>query len=224
MNKKKYFVLTTILFFSLLPKTYASCNQEEIDEFKKIEDDYKITYEFNKDTKDYTITLHQNDSEKYLYVFDEKINTNGTIGVDNNNNITISKMSPGEYVFEIVTDDNDYSCELKKIELKLLKYNIYSEDPLCNGIEEFYLCQPYYEKDIDRETFESRVNTYKKTKVEEENKNQEEEKEDKESKNKLLVYIQNNLYQVIIIAIFIILTITTIIVTIIQQRKSRRLE
>ena len=82
-----------------------------------------------------------------------------------------------------------------------------------------------YEKEIDRETFESRVKTYIKTK--EQHKEQETPKDNEKNENglnELLLYIQNNLIQVIIIVIFIVLVIITTIVTIKQSRKSRRLE
>ena len=116
---------------------------------------------------------------------------------------------------------NTKECDelLKTINLNLAPYNKYSEDSLCEGIEEFVLCQPTYDKEIDRETFESRINTYKRTK----NKNQK-TPEIKQEENEILVRVKENLVQIIIILIFIILIVITAIVTIKSIRKSRRLE
>ena len=65
--KKRYSALTSLLFLINIPNTYASCTQEELNEFKKIENEYKVTYEFNKDTKDYTMTLYSPLPYKYNY-------------------------------------------------------------------------------------------------------------------------------------------------------------
>ena len=53
MNRKKYLILTTMLSLLCINKTYAACTQQEINDFKKIEDEYKITYKFDKETKTY---------------------------------------------------------------------------------------------------------------------------------------------------------------------------
>lgn len=219
MNKKKYFVLTTILFFSLLPKTYASCTQKEINEFQKIEDDYKITYEFNKDTKDYTVSFYSPIPERYNYyiIIDIELNCKKI----SDNLAKCYNVLPGEYPIEIVGLTNTCNDILKENTLKLSEYNEYSEDPLCDGIEEFYLCQPTYDKKIDRETFISRVNTYKNTLK---NENEEIEKNEKTKENNTIEYLRENLIQIIIIIVFIVLVITTIILTAKSIREGRRLE
>ena len=56
MKINKYIPLTAMLFLSCITNTYAACTQDEINEFKRIEDDYKVTYDFNKNTKN-TILL-----------------------------------------------------------------------------------------------------------------------------------------------------------------------
>ena len=47
---------------------YADCTTNEISYFKRIEDDYKITYTNNKDTKDYTVTFYSPEPDKYEYM------------------------------------------------------------------------------------------------------------------------------------------------------------
>ena len=114
---------------------------------------------------------------------------------------------------------------LKTTILKLPKYNKYSEDPLCEGIEEFDLCNSTYDKEIDYDTFVSRVETYKRTKNKNENINND---NDTGNNNKLLnnmkTYIEENLIQIIIVTVFIILVVITTIITAKSIRKSRRLE
>lgn len=51
MQKTKYFMLFGLLFFLCLDSVYAACSTNELNEFKRIKDDYKVTYEFNQKTK-----------------------------------------------------------------------------------------------------------------------------------------------------------------------------
>ena len=218
MNRKKYITLTLMLSLLCMNKTYASCTQEEINEFKKVEDEYKITYEFNKDTKEYNVTFKGIDIVNYQYHFDTTLNLKKYIS-STNKSVTFGNVKPGKYTMKIFGNTKECDELLKTINLNLAPYNKYSEDSLCEGIEEFVLCQPTYDKEIDRETFESRINTYKRTK----NKNQK-TPEIKQEENEILVRVKENLVQIIIILIFIILIVITAIVTIKSIRKSRRLE
>lgn len=218
MNKSKY-LLTTLSLFIMLPSiTYAECTPEEIKHFKEIEDEYKVTYEFNKETKDYTIKLFMPEPSKYTFAAYE----DGNIKCEkiNENERQCNSIPPGEYEIFIIGSNETCRGELKTINLKLAKYNHYSDDPLCNGIEEFVLCQPTYSKEIDYETFASRVNTYKKTKQKEQEANINEDKEN----NKVLNYIKANLFNIIIITVFSVSIIITIILTAKALKKSRRLE
>ena len=222
--KKKYIALILMLSLLNANKTYAACTQEQINEFERIKEQYKITYEFNNSRKDYTITFQIPYPDKYGYLIDENINIEGNVtGTDTS--FTVSGVSSGQYIFDVIGIEEGCDDTLKNITLKLPRYNAYSEDPLCQGIEEFVLCQPTYEKEIDRDTFISRVNTYKKTK---ENKIEQQPVEENEEKNgvieKTIEYIKENLLQVIIVAVFIVLVIITTIVSINSIRKSRRLE
>lgn len=219
MKIYKQSIFTIMLFLICITNTYAACTQEEINEFKKIADEYTIKYEFNKETKDYTVTFYAPLMDKYNYSIPVEMGEITDMILIENGYI-IKGIKPGEYKIEVSTNTPTCNNSLKTITLKLAKYNSFSEDPLCNDIEEFVLCQPTYDKDIDYETFASRVNTYKKNK---ENKVVEEVEEPVE-KNEILEYIKNNLIQIIIISIFVILVLITAIITIKSIRKSRRLE
>lgn len=215
--KKRYIILAIILLIFSTTKTYASCTQEELNEFKKIENEYKVTYEFNSDTKDYNITFYTPLINKFDYEIFTDINLN--CKKINETEVKCYNVPINEYELAIVGMSNSCNDILKELTLKLPEYNIYSEDPLCEGIEEFYLCQPTYEKKVDRETFESRINAYKNT-----NQKQETEENEPPKENKISEYIKENLIQIIITIIFIILVIITIILTAKSIKESRRLE
>lgn len=221
MIKKKYIISTLILSLLCMNKTYASCTQEEIDAFKKIENEYKVTYEFNIDTKDYAVTFTYSTTRMYSFSPDYYL-VSQTLKGYTDNSFTYTGIKPGKYNVDIVGATETCQDTVKKITLELPEYNKYYGDPLCEGIEEFVLCQSTYHKEIDRETFESRINTYKKTK--EKNKNDKEVDESKTEENKVITYVENNLIEIVIILTFIILITITIIITAQAIKKSRRLE
>lgn len=226
MNKLKKCTFFLILSLLCLNNVSASCTNQEKENFKKIENNYKITYEYQSSTKKYTVTFVREDKSKYEYIIYTKDDLKCKDIDDKTSKCT--NFSPGKYTIGIEGKTKTCNDELKTIDLNLPEYNKYYNDPLCKGIEEFVLCQETYDKEIDYETFKSRVETYKKTKIkEEENKNDDEENNPKTNNNNIsnyINYIKDNIINIIIIATFIILLITTIIITVKQQRKSRRLE
>lgn len=213
---KKIYLLSLFSLFLLLPHTsYADCTKEEIEHFKEIEDEYKVTYEFNKDTKDYTIKFHSSEPSKYDFGIYDANNLN--CKDLNLEEYECDNVKPGEYKVGIFSLNESCDIPMKNITLKLPKYNDFSKDELCEGIEEFVLCQETYDKDITYEEFVSRTNTYKRTKRKEETK-------EKESEGKIKEYLENNSLQIIIALISSILVILIIILVTKSIKKSRRLE
>ena len=45
---KRKILLTLISFITFTPEIYAECTNEDFNNFKKISDEYKVTYEYNK--------------------------------------------------------------------------------------------------------------------------------------------------------------------------------
>lgn len=202
-------------------KVFAVCTQEEMDGFKKIKDKYQVTYEFDMDSKTYSLIFKSPKPDNYHYV----IYTESTLDCTTINKTTLKciNFNPDMYTIEIVGMTNTCNDVLKTFDLNLTRYNNYASDPLCEGIEEFVLCNPLYDKDIDYETFVSRVNTYKKTKDKETIKD-EPVADAVEPADNLLNYIKENIIQITIIIIFVVLLIITISITAKSIRKSRRLE
>ena len=219
MKLNKYIPLTLILFLSSILPAYAECTQDEINAFKKVEDEYVVTYDFNKDTKDYSLTFSISQTGGFAYVFDPKINTDN-FQTATDTSFTYTGIQPGEYKIEIVSANKDCNETLKEINLKLDKYNPYSEDELCNGIEEFVLCQPTYGKDIDYDTFVSRTKTYINTKK----KSPIEEPNIETPQNKIIKYLQENWIEIVGGISITSIILVMIIVTAKKARKSRRLE
>lgn len=222
MRKIKVILFSLLVYLLLINNVFADCTKEEIANFKEIEDEYKITYEFNKDTKDYNIIFNSPYQDKYSYRIECQNNDFDNIEYEelDENRYMVKKIKPGKC--NIYIDGITSTCDdvMKQEVLTLPEYNKYSEDPLCEGIEEFVLCQPTYNKKIDYDTFKSRINTYKKT-ISNKNNNT---SNDTTKENIYIEYIKNNWIQIIIVTAFIKLLIITIIMIVKSIKKSRRLE
>ncbi len=215
-NKKSLLFLLILLLLPITTKAY--CTDEEKLYFKEIEDEYKVTYELNKETKNYTIKFYNAEPDRYTLGIYGVVDDNVKYKSISDNEEEYANIKPGEYKLGVFGVTKECDEAVKTFKLNLQKYNNFSEDPLCEGIEEFVLCQPTYDKEIDYETFVSRVNTYKKT---------QEKKQatiDKKDNNQMVEFIENNLFQIIIIGVFITAVIVTIILTAKSVKKSRRLE
>lgn len=224
MKKKRYIALILILSLLSMNKAYAACTQEEISGFEDVEDEYKITYEFNKETKDYTLKFSSPKPDMYDYVIYSAVDFECKDLDEDHMKSECYNVPINEYILEIVGQTDSCNDVLKTFTLKLPDYNNFSEDPACEGIEEFYLCQPTSEEKVDYDTFISRVNTYKRTKAEKEELVEQKKEGNNELLEEVMSYIKENLIQIIIIAVFIVLVVISTIVTYKSVKKSRRLE
>lgn len=223
MKKKRYIALTLILSLLCMNKAYATCTQEAKDEFDKIKNEYKITTTFDSATKSYIMKIQEAKPDKFGYVFDidyeyecKEISNTVTecTGLKDGTSFTATVMGVTNECSELVREDF----------IRLEKYNQFYEDPLCEGIEEFALCQEIYDREIDRETFEQRVKYYKESKQEKIEEEQKKQEEEKDVLNKTTSYAKENPLQIIIIIVFIVLVIISSIIGYKYIRKSRRLE
>lgn len=239
MNKKsKYLITITILSLIFCNKVYASCSEIELNHFKKIESQYKVTYNYDANNNQNIIKIYNPEPSKYEYriVTNESDNANVVFKRIDNYNYEVTGKIYVEYTIEVVGKTSTCNDVLKTLTITPPPENGYHDDPLCEGIEDFALCQSEYKKPITREEFESRVETYKENLKTENQKpsnsqnnqtsnfDEKNETENNDIINKIIKYGQENLTTVIIIIIFIILLIITATITIKNAIKRRRLE
>ena len=216
--KKKYIIFTISLFLLLPIIVKADCTEAEINHFKEIEDNYTIEKEYDYDTKTYTLTFNNPEPNNYGYVLKYVVNRNEIIDKSYEYHVetyNYSDLTPNTYNVEIIGLTNTCNDTLKTLTLNLTKQNPYASDPLCDDAKEFVLCQEDYGKDIDYDTFVSRVNTYKNTK---------EQNQSKEEIEKVINYVKDNVINIIILIVLTIVIIISIITIIRTSRKRRRLE
>jgi len=227
MKKKKYIILTLIFSFLCIDKIYADCSQQMQNEYEKIKDQYKVTATYDSVTKTYTIRVKTADNDNFGYGLGFEYDPAKCTELSKTE-FECKGMEPGTSISGyVVGNTNECRDIFREDVIELEKNNQFYGDPLCEGIEEFVLCQEMYDKEIDRETFESRIETYKESKKEEKNDNKEEQPLEQKENNKPNLhsnYLKDNLKQIIIITIFVILIIITIIITTIRTRRRDRLE
>ena len=228
MKKKRYIALILILSLFYVDNVYASCTEDKIKEFNKVKNEYKIITEYDNKTQTYNMMIETANNSNFGYVF--TIDYSYSCEKVSNTLTKCTGLKPGTtFIGRVIGLTNQCNDLLKEEEIKLIRNNKYYGDPLCEGIEEFVLCQEMYDKEIERETFEDRIEKYKETKEEkiEEEKQKNEQMTEKNIENiinKTTEYIKENLIQVIIVLIFIILTTITAIILIKSAKQSRRLE
>lgn len=216
--------IITIILVSLIINTniiYAECTIEEQEYYKSIEDKYQTTYVFDKESRTYTMTLTYGDISTFTYIID-----NSAIEYANiesyDDRMVISNLIPGKYGIYVVGTTDSCDDLFKTEEITLPEYNQYAYDPVCEGIEEFVLCSPTYDKELDYDIFISRVNSYKKNKA-----NQDKTDNNTEEKPTIKEWFKDNyMYFIYAIIGIVVLLIIALIIKVIynHERKRRRLE
>ena len=175
-------LLTITISLVSISNVFAECTKEEINEFKKVEKEFKVTQTYDTQTKSNKIIIYNPNPQKYQLYTDLPDSAKCK---REQNDLICTEVKIGEYI--ILIKARNQACEkvLKEIPITTKKMNKYYEDELCKGIEEFVLCQPYYEKEIDYDTFKKRTKIYKKNKLKESKEPPSESRE-----NKIINYVK----------------------------------
>lgn len=215
--KKRYIILAIILFGFITPKVNAAtCTKSEIIKVKEKANNVKIEYVASEKTQKkgvYDIKITGLPEE--IYIKEESTGKTYTSSLNENDIITLSRVSAGNYKFEFYY----FHCGdqlVRTHKLTVPKYNYYSEHPLCDGVppEEVQECDEWYQGKVTEELLTEKINEYK-------NKRGENEPT---KIDKILETIKNfvtNYYLYIIGVVTVIIIVITIIIT---RRKRGRLE
>lgn len=236
MNKKsKYLMTITILSLIFCNKVYASCSEIELNHFKEIESKFTLKYDYDTNNNQTIIKYYNPEPDRYMYRI---LGTpNVVFKIVDKYNYTVTGSILETYTIEVFGLGSGCSETLKTFIVKPPEKVSVLKEEYCEGIEDFVLCQPDYDKVITREEFASRIETYKNSLKKENdnnthsnenetvvNNNTEKQEEKINFINTITKYIQDNLIKVIIVTVFIILLIVTAIIFIRKSIKSRRLE
>ncbi len=221
MKKFKYLMFTLLLCLLNLNYVNASCTSEEISKLKEEVDKIKITYKHlgevikddgSKVYNEFLVTASNIPEEVYIHL--SPLTDEDFVEKDNTLQIT---LTTGNWSY--IAYSGKCETTIKKIEVKLPRFNIYSLDPLCEGIDsdDFELCSKYYEYEFSRETFERKVKEYRRV-----NNIGVEDKPEQKSENifkKIFPILDEyKLYIIIFLGIILLILVTIIII---KKKKKR---
>ena len=153
MKNIKYIVFMIVFLFVNVFCVDASCTNEELNSLKELVNDIKVTYKHKG-------KVETDEGGVSYNVFDVKVkNIPNDMYISLMNGSVILKPVDGEIVESFnngIWNFNIYSNNCKEkidtIEVFIPRFNMYSLDPLCEGIDDndFPLCGKYYEYDVCR--------------------------------------------------------------------------
>lgn len=221
MKSIKYIIFTIVFLFLNIFYVQASCSEDDIDLLKKEVNKIKVTYKHKGVVEDdgtvfynrFDITLKNVNDDFY-------ITHSGYEELIPNEGIASTELENGDYTFEV----NSKKCGIvvDEIFVKIPRFNIYSLDPLCEGIdgESFPLCGKYYEYQVDYDNFYARVNHYRVT-----HNIGDDSPSVTDEKSNMFDLISDFLlqYYIYIIVVLVIIILLIVIILLIIKRRKRRI-
>ncbi len=162
--KKIIYILSIFTFmFSCILNVNASCTDDVLEQLEEEASNIKISYKHLEDENGYSgynnfeVTVSNLNDD--LYIMITQLEKDLKLSSSDGENKAV--FTSGTWIFNVYSN----MCEVKisEIEVELPKFNLYSLDPLCDGIDgsDFALCGKYYEYDVSYENFVERVKHYR---------------------------------------------------------------
>ena len=179
---RRYVIYSILFVICLIPfRVKADCSNDEWKSLKDTAKSVEITYDYDNsgipfDSELYTAYSVDDDGMAIPYG-DIKITISGVSEQVYIKDVTYKRTfyssafkegvlelhyeKNGSRKFEVYSDK--CSKSLRTIHVKIPKYNAFSEDPYCYGIEDgdLSVCKKWYDGELDFETFEKKVLEYK---------------------------------------------------------------
>ena len=156
-------IIVVFILLLLIPITKvegAVCSYSEIARLKKIASNVTVSYDYieNNSSVVFNVTLNNLNDELYFVDQSNYQRYNYT-----EEELTISNYRSGQtirYVFYATDPDCD-DTPLYTARVILPTYNQYYKDEVCNGIENYSLCQKWSSHNLTYTNFVQKVNEYK---------------------------------------------------------------
>lgn len=160
---KKVFLIIAIFCISIPNIVKAECSTDEKIALSKMVSNIKITPVFNEDTEKFNILISNITPNIYFRDMNTKTNYQNTGG-----EVVIYNVEPNEsYRLKFFSAINAcYGETITSTYVTLPGYNKYYKDPLCEGLDEYKICQKWVNYNYDRAKFEEEINKIEKKEVE----------------------------------------------------------
>lgn len=170
-NIRMLLILTILLCISSINYVYADCNSEELQKYKDMADNIRISYQYieNDNSESYDeknlFSFTVSNIPQELKVFESTL----SYMFQNNDSeqfssITKDNFSGGsnlKFIFYTTDSTNCPNQKIKVTSVDLPVYNEFSTDELCEGIEDFKYCHKTIDNKITYEGFKKNVLEYR---------------------------------------------------------------
>lgn len=146
--KKKAFMMLFIYLLLFPFSIKAFCYSKDKVKFQKLAENIDYTYVFDENTKTFNIIFTN---------LQTSLSLNGVIYP--NQEVTLTGFVPGNsYNFVVKTNDSTcYDETIKTIYVTLPIYNANYNDPLCQGLHDYDICQKWGNYISNRSEFEKQI-------------------------------------------------------------------
>lgn len=171
--KKHCIYIIMIFVLLLMPKMvyadglYGICDYKDLSDYRALANNVNITYSYDmvKGEPIFSITL--TNLSEYMYVTDVYRNkTYYNSNFTKENELTLTGYTNNQKVkLQIYTRDGGCSDQLLTTKyITIPAYNKFYSDEVCDGVEEYSLCQRWAAVSIDYDEFVAKVTEYKEKK------------------------------------------------------------
>lgn len=216
MKKILFLILLNVIFMTPKALTYGNCSASDVSRMRKIVSNINISYDYVMFEGEPVFSVTINNLTNDIYFYDMSTKQKYYYWQTNAGEITIYnyKISSGTYRFY----SNDSRCPNINLGSKYYSfpdYNKYYSDPLCQDASDLNLCQKWVDVNYTRMEFESAVEEYKQSKIQQEEEQLQEDKEKSFSDYFIELYIK---YYYYFYGALIVVCLTIMIIT---DRKNR---
>lgn len=158
--KRKVFVFLLAFLIPIINVNAYYCKYSEISEYKGLAANIGTVYDYQEDENGITFSITLVNLSEKLYIVDVINNKKCTY---ESSEITISGYSPGVTAkYNVYAVNENCSDELLyTIRVVLPNYNSYYSDPVCEGLDNYILCQKWHKHNLSYKSFISSVNKYR---------------------------------------------------------------
>lgn len=166
MKKGLFFIIFVSVLFFHFDADALECNSEDKQRLQKLSNNINVTLEEINNNGNLYLNATFTGVAKDLRVFSEQKLVSFYNSSDNFiGEAIVSGLFQGKtYTFIIYGKHTCVFDELRRITINVPVYNQYYNDSICNGLNEYKLCQKWANVDMSYEEFANKVKEYSETK------------------------------------------------------------
>ena len=160
MKKKMLFIIVLMLFISNVKGlTYQGCSYSSISRLKSLVKNIDITYDYHINNGLAYFNVTMTNIQPNMYFVDTITGTEYNYSNTNNGEITLTDYTNTNGGFKFYSSLSEcYGTNLGVKYYSFPNYNVYYNDPMCYGIEDYALCKKWVKTNYNYLEFEKKSN------------------------------------------------------------------